>query len=64
MDPRVSIRVALVDDAPAIQTIYAPIVCDTAISFEDDPPSVEEMTARVRDAQYSTGNVRRIRVYF
>ena len=41
------IRLAQEDDAIAIQAIYAPVVRDTAISFEQDPPTVEEMRHRV-----------------
>ncbi|HVN83584.1 MAG TPA: arsinothricin resistance N-acetyltransferase ArsN1 family B [Candidatus Binatia bacterium] len=41
------IRLAAADDAAAIQAIYAPIVRDTAISFEVDPPSVDEMRRRI-----------------
>lgn len=41
------IRLATVDDAPQIQSIYAPIVVETAISFELEPPSVEEMRRRI-----------------
>ncbi len=41
------IRSATVDDAPAVQAIYAPIVTETVISFEDVPPSVDEMAARI-----------------
>lgn len=43
-----SIRVAIQSDATAIQTIYAPIVERTAISFEVDAPTVEEMANRIR----------------
>jgi phosphinothricin acetyltransferase len=43
------IRIAREDDAAAIRAIYAPIVRDTAISFEDEPPSVAEMACRIRD---------------
>src|SRR5437867_1250410 len=42
------IRLATEDDAPAIQAIYAPYVRDTAISFEVEPPSVDELRARIR----------------
>ncbi|PKN78377.1 MAG: GNAT family N-acetyltransferase [Chloroflexi bacterium HGW-Chloroflexi-9] len=42
-----TIRLAIAADAPAIQAIYAPIVRDTFISFEVNPPSVEEMAARI-----------------
>lgn len=34
-------------DAAAIQAIYAPVVRDTAISFEIEPPSVAEMAERI-----------------
>lgn len=40
-------RSATAEDASALQAIYAPIVEGTAISFEERPPSVEEMTARI-----------------
>ncbi len=45
MDPR--IRLATVEDAEAVQAIYAPIVRDTRLSFELEPPSVEEMRRRI-----------------
>ena len=35
-------------DAAAIQAIYAPIVAQTPISFETEPPSVQEMAVRIR----------------
>ena len=41
------LRVAVADDAVPIQAIYAPIVRDTFISFEVDPPAVEEMRRRI-----------------
>ena len=34
-------------DAPACAAIYAPFVRDTCISFELDPPGVEEMARRI-----------------
>lgn len=43
-----NIRVALESDAEAIAAIYAPIVRDTGISFEVDPPGAEEMARRIR----------------
>jgi len=43
----IAIRTATTADAPAIQRIYAPIVTDTAISFEEIPPSVKEMAERI-----------------
>jgi L-amino acid N-acyltransferase YncA len=41
------IRLATVHDAEQIQAIYAPIVRDTAISFELMPPTVDEMRQRI-----------------
>lgn len=41
------IRRAVANDATAIGAIYAPIVRDTPISFEIDPPTVEEMARRI-----------------
>ena len=41
------IRLAASDDAEQVQAIYAPIVRDTAISFEVEPPSVDEMRQRI-----------------
>ncbi|EXS70606.1 acetyltransferase [Sphingobium sp. Ant17] len=41
------IRSAMTGDACAIQAIYAPVVEHTAISFEEAPPSVVEMAARI-----------------
>jgi L-amino acid N-acyltransferase YncA len=47
MSEPISIRLAATDDAEAVLAIYGPIVAETAISFEDEPPSVEEVTARI-----------------
>jgi phosphinothricin acetyltransferase len=41
------VRVARPDDAAAIAAIYGPYVRDTAISFEETPPSIGEMRARI-----------------
>ena len=41
------IRVVTPADAGQIQAIYAPIVRDTTISFEDEPPPTEEIAARI-----------------
>lgn len=41
------IRLATEDDAAAILAIYSPYVLDTAITFEYEPPSVEEMRTRI-----------------
>ena len=43
-----TIRVARESDAEAMAAIYAPIVQDTGISFEVDPPGPEEMARRLR----------------
>ncbi len=49
--PNLEIRDAAEADAVAMLTIYAPIVERTAISFELNPPTVEELARRV--AKYS-----------
>jgi phosphinothricin acetyltransferase len=41
------IRIATAGDAPEILGIYAPIVRETAISFELEPPTLEEVQSRV-----------------
>jgi L-amino acid N-acyltransferase YncA len=41
------IRTATLEDAAAIAAIYAPIVRDTTISFELQPPTTDEMRARI-----------------
>jgi L-amino acid N-acyltransferase YncA len=43
----ITIRVADQADADAIAAIYAPIVRETAISFETEPPSADDMADRV-----------------
>jgi L-amino acid N-acyltransferase YncA len=44
----IQIRSATTNDAAAIQAIYAPIVTNTAISFEEVPPTVDEMAQRIQ----------------
>jgi phosphinothricin acetyltransferase len=44
--PTITIRLARPDDADQIQAIYAPY-CFTPISFEVEPPSVEDMRGRI-----------------
>lgn len=44
----VLLRVATVEDAKAIQAIYAPYVETTAITFEEVVPSVEEFEGRIQ----------------
>jgi phosphinothricin acetyltransferase len=41
------VRDATLADAGACAAIYAPYVTDTAITFETEPPSDEEMAARI-----------------
>jgi len=41
------LRLATPEDAAAIAAIYAPYVRETAISFEVEPPGVEEMRRRL-----------------
>lgn len=45
------IRTATTADAAEIQAIYEPIVRDTAISFEIEPPTVGEMAERMKAIQ-------------
>ena len=41
------LRLATPDDARPVHDIYAPIVRDTTISFEWEPPAVDEIRARI-----------------
>jgi phosphinothricin acetyltransferase len=43
----VRLRAASSADAAAIAAIYAPYVTDSFVSFETEPPSVEEIRARI-----------------
>jgi L-amino acid N-acyltransferase YncA len=43
------IRLANESDAEAVRAIYAPVVETTAISFEIEPPTREEMARRIRE---------------
>ncbi|MFB6299632.1 MAG: arsinothricin resistance N-acetyltransferase ArsN1 family B [Halobacteriales archaeon] len=42
-----TLRLATPDDASAIRQIYAPIVTNTAISFELTPPSIDDLRQRI-----------------
>jgi L-amino acid N-acyltransferase YncA len=42
------VRAATEQDGPAIAAIYAPYVQDTAITFEEVPPTAAQMSERVR----------------
>jgi phosphinothricin acetyltransferase len=45
------VRAATEEDAAACAAIYAPYVTDTAITFEIDPPTPEEMAERITAAE-------------
>lgn len=47
--PAFRFRLATLDDAPALLSIYAPYVEKTAISFEYDVPSLDEFRRRIVD---------------
>jgi L-amino acid N-acyltransferase YncA len=42
-----TIRLATLEDAEQIQAIYAPFCRDTPVSFETQPPTVDEMRQRI-----------------
>ncbi len=46
-----AVRVATEADVEAIATIYAPYVLETAISFDESPPSPDEMQRRISSIQ-------------
>lgn len=43
------IRLAAHQDAEQIRTIYSPFVTDTAVSFELEPPTAEEISRRIEE---------------
>jgi L-amino acid N-acyltransferase YncA len=47
---RARVRRATIADAAACAEIYRPYVLDTAITFETDVPTVEDMAERIADA--------------
>jgi L-amino acid N-acyltransferase YncA len=47
MEREPSIREARPEDAAGVLGIYGPIVTETHISFEEEPPSLEEMSERI-----------------
>lgn len=47
LSPHPSLRLATPDDAPALAAIYAPYVQNTAVTFEYEPPAVEEFRRRI-----------------
>ena len=44
-----SIRMATPEDAATLLSIYAPLVRETAITFELQPPTVDAFRHRIRD---------------
>lgn len=44
---RKRVRLATGNDAELVLEIYAPVVRDSAISFETEPPTIEEMRSRI-----------------
>lgn len=49
--PTLTVRDATPADAPACAAIYSPYVTDTAITFEYEPPTAEQMAERIAAAQ-------------
>lgn len=49
--PEISIRTATSADAEAIANIYNHYVCDTIVTFEEEPVSAAEMAARMAEVQ-------------
>ena len=49
--PKINLRPAERHDSEQIAAIYAPIVRDTFISFETEPPSAEIMAGRIESTQ-------------
>ncbi|MHA7111544.1 N-acetyltransferase family protein [Sunxiuqinia elliptica] len=48
MENRCSIRIAKLEDAPEILEIYKPFITDTAVTFEEEVPTVEELKKRIK----------------
>lgn len=46
-DANIAIRAATYDDAEAVAAIYRPLVTETTISFEEEPPDAQEMARRI-----------------
>jgi len=54
MTPNSILRLVSTEDAAQIAAIYAPYVLDTPISFEQDPPTAEEMGERIASTLVKT----------
>ena len=48
---RIEIRMARKQDVPGILDIYRPFILDTAITFEEEVPSADEMWQRIQSIQ-------------
>ena len=48
---RIIIRLAEADDAPSLRDIYAPHVAGPAVSFENEPPTLQELKQRIESAR-------------
>ncbi len=51
--PAVQVRLATPADAPALLAVYAPYVHQSAVTFELEPPPVDEFAERIREVQAS-----------
>lgn len=49
MNPAAEVRPARAGDAGAIAAIYAPIVLESHVTFETEPPSAAELGRRIRE---------------
>lgn len=49
MTSPIKIRLATPEDAEAVRDIYAPYVLETAVTFEVEPPTVDEMRRRISE---------------
>ena len=45
-----TIRIAREGDAESVASIYAPVVCETAISFESEVPGTAQIGRRIMEA--------------
>lgn len=49
-DTAATIRPARQEDAGAVRAVYAPYVEDTPVSFEEQPPTIDEMAGRIESS--------------
>lgn len=48
MENKCCIRIAKLEDAPEILEIYKPFITDTAVTFEEEVPTFEELKKRIK----------------